>query len=211
MQGRTISSNAGKETYAMAMIILKFVFAVILVLVVCELLFLDITTLGRRKAMRQFPKAAETFGFVRQPSRASKPIGTYTGTYHGYDFKIDPDSNATILLQMEPIDGITEFLTTTGETNFQSSDPQFDSLFKTRLISAELGQRLNHEKRFLAFAADFAKRWRWKANYIQIYSDSIYCSLKYGNGRYIPASVLKDIVPEMVELADRLQTAANGA
>lgn len=211
MQDRKMFRNAGKGNHSMAMIIVKFVLAVMLGLVVCQLLFLDITGLGRRKAMRRFPKAAETYGFVRQPSRASKPIGTYTGTYKGYYFKIDPDSNATILLQMEPVGGITEFLTKKGETNFQSSDPRFDSQFKTRLISTELGQRLNREKQFLEFAAQFARRWRWKANYIQIYSDSIYCSLKYGNGRYIPASVLEDIIPDMVELADRLQTAARGA
>ena len=205
-----MSQNAVKGANSMAMIIVKFVFAVILVLAACELLFLDITSLGRRKAMRQFPVAAKTFGFVRQPSRASKPIGTYTGTYKGYDFKIDPDSNATIQLQMKPIDGIREFITKKGETNFQSGVPQFDSLFKTRLVSEELGQRLRNDKRFFTFAAQFAKRWRWKSNYIQIYSDSIYCSLKYGNGRYIPASVLEQIVPDIVELANFLQAAANG-
>ena len=57
--------NAVKGANSMAMIIVKFVFAVILVLAACELLFLDITSLGRRKAMRQFPVAAKTFGFCQ--------------------------------------------------------------------------------------------------------------------------------------------------
>lgn len=194
----------------MALIIAINVLAVILLLAANRLLFLDITGQGRRKAMQQFPAAAKTFGFVRQKSRPSEPIGTYAGTYQGYAFKLSPDNNATIQLQMKPIDGIREFITKKGDTNFQSSNPQFNGLFKTRLVSAALGQRLDHDKRFLAFAAQFARQWRWESNYIQIYPDSIYCSLKYGNGRYIPASVLKQIIPEMVELANRLQTAANG-
>jgi hypothetical protein len=199
-----------KGAGSVVMIIAIFVLAVILALAANRLLFLDLTGQGRRKAMQQFPAAAKTFGFVRQKSRASQPIGVYAGTYKGYAFKLTPDNNATIELQMKPVEGIREIMTKKGDTNFKSSDPQFNSLFKTRLISAELGQRLDRDKHFLAFAAQFAKQWRWESNYIQIYPDSIYCALKYGNGRYIPASVLKQIIPEMVELANRLQTAAKG-
>jgi len=191
------------------MIILKFIIAIILTLAVCELLFFDITGLGRRKALREFPAAAQQFGFVRQKSRASKPIGDYAGEYRGYHFVVEPDRNATIQLQMKPLEGLKEMMTRKGDSNFESGDASFDGLFKTRRASTEMAGRIQRSPEFLQYAARFAGQWRWKANYIQIHSDAIYCSLKYGNGRYIPASVLAQIVPEMATLADLLQAGAN--
>lgn len=193
------------------MILFKFIVAIILALVVCELLFIDITGLGRRKAQRQFPAAAQQFGFIRQKSRASKPIGDYAGEYGGYHFLIEPDRNATIQLQMKPLEGLDELMTRKGASNFESGDDSFDSRFKTRSASAEMAGRIQQAPEFLQYAATFAGKWRWKANYIQIRPDAIYCSLKYGNGRYIPASALEQIIPEMVKLADLLQSAAQKA
>ena len=193
------------------MILFKFIVAIILALAVCELLFFDITGLGRRKAQREFPAAAKQFGFVRQKSRASKPIGDYAGDYRGYHFFIEPDRNATIQLQMKPLEGLEELMTRKGASNFESGDASFDGLFKTRRASAEMAGRIQGAPEFLQFAAQFAGQWRWKANYIQVYPDAIYCSLKYGNGRFIPASVLEKIIPEMVTFADLLQSATQNA
>ena len=189
------------------MIFMETIIVLLVCLGICEFFHMDITGLGRRKALREFPEAAQKFGFVHKKSRSSRPFGTYTGIYSGYSFKIDPDSNATIHLEMNPVSGLTEFITRKGKTNFDSGDKGFDRFFKTRIVSAELGQKLREATAFLAYTVQFGKRWNGKYNYIQIYKDSIYCSFKYGNGHYIPASVLKKIIPDMVRLADLLQAA----
>jgi len=98
-------------------------------------------------------------------------------------------------------------MTRKGDSNFESGDASFDGAFKTRRASAEMAGKIKGSPELLQFAAQFASHWKWKANYIQVYPDAVYCSLKYGNGRYIPASVLKTIIPEMVTLADLLQAA----
>lgn len=170
---------------------------------ITEFLYLDITGMGRRKAFREFPKAANKFGFTRKKGKTS----TFTGVYDGYSFTIHPKRNATIHLQMKSVPGLKEFITREGETNFSSGDQGFDNLFRTRLVSHQLGQKLSSAKPFIAFAVQFGRRWKSKSNYIQIYNDSIYCSLKYGNGSYIPASVLRQIVPDMVKLANLLRAA----
>ncbi len=190
-----------------ALIISIITIALLLFIGICELLYLDITGLGRRKAFREFPEVAKKFGFIQKKSRSSKPFGTYTGAYSGYNFKIDPDSNATIQLQMNPIPGLKEFITHKGHTNFDSGDQRFDHFFKTRLVSAKLGQKLRKATHFITYAVQFGRAWKGKYNYIQIYSDSIYCSFKYGSGHYIPASILEKIIPDMVKLADLLQAA----
>ena len=190
-----------------ALIISIIIIALLLFLGVCELFYLDITGLGRRKALHEFPEAAKKFGFIQEKSRSSRPFGTYTGTYNGYNFTIDPDSNATVRLHMDPVPGIEEFITRQGQTNFDSGDKGFDNVFKTRLVSAELGQKLREAVAFLAYAVQFGKRWKGKYNYIQIYEDSIYCSFKYGNGRYIPGPVLEKIIPDLAKLAGLLQAA----
>ena len=190
-----------------ALIISIIIIALLLFVGFCELLYLDITGLGRRKALREFPAAAKKFGFIQKKSRSSRPFGTYTGTYKGYNFTIEPDSNATVQLHMDPVPGIEEFITRQGQTNFDSGDKGFDNVFKTRLVSAELGQTLREAVAFLTYTVQFGKRWKGKYNYIQIYKDSIYCSFKYGSGHYIPASVLEKIIPDLVKLADLLQAA----
>ena len=189
------------------LIIVQCIIVLIICLGICEFFYMDITGLGRRKAFREFPEAAKKFGFIQKKSRSSKPFGTYTGIYNGYNFKIDPDSNATVHLEMNPVPGLTEFITRQGQTNFDSGDKGFDNVFKTRLVSAELGQKLREAVAFLAYAVQFGKRWKGKCNYIQIYEDSIYCSFKYGSGHYIPASVLEKIIPDLIKFADLLQAA----
>ena len=180
--------------------------ALLLLWGITQYLNLDILGFGRRKAMREFPEEAKRLGFDLKTSRSGE-FGVYSGKYKGYFFSIDPDSNATIHLQMKPVPGLKEFMTKQGEMNFNSGNKEFDSLFRTRLVSPELGQKLSSAKPFITFAVQFGRRWKSKCNYIQIYDSSIYCSFKYGNGSYIPASILKQIVPEMVKLADLLQSA----
>ncbi len=190
-----------------ALIISIIIIALLLFLGMCELLYLDITGLGLRKALHEFPAAAKELGFIQEKDRSSRPFGTYAGIYNGYNFTIDPDSNATVQLHMNPVPGVEEFSTRQGQTNFDSGDKGFDNFFKTRLVSAELGQKLREAVAFLAYTVEFGKRWKGKYNYIRMYKDSIYCSFKYGSGHYIPASVLEKIIPDLVKLADLLQAA----
>ena len=189
------------------LISIQTIIVLLVCLGICDFFYMDITGLGRRKALRKFPEAAQKFGFIQEKSRSSRPFGIYTGIYKGYNFKINPDSNATIHLEMNPVPGLTEFITRQGQTNFDSGDKGFDKFFKTRLVSPELGQKLREAVAFLTYTVQFGKRWKRKYNYIQIYEDSIYCSFKYGSGRYIPGPVLEKIIPDLVKIADLLQAA----
>lgn len=190
------------------LVIFIIVIACLLFLGVCELLYLDITGLGRRKAVREFPAAAQKFGFSLKKSRSTGQIGLYAGSYNGYHFTVEPDRSATVHLRMKPVPGLEVFITRQGRTNFDSGDPQFDAFFRTRLVSAELGRHLRASSPFVNFAVKFCRRWKGRYDYIQIYPDSIYCAFKYGSGHYIPAPVLEQVIPDMVKLADGLQAAA---
>ena len=192
---------------SLVLIISIIIIALLIFLGVGELFYLDITGRGHKKALREFPEAAEKFGFTSKKGGSARPFGIYAGTYNGYNFTIDPDSNATIQMHMAPVSGLKEFITRQGQTNFDSGDPEFDYFFKTRLVSAELGRKLSNATLLLNYTAQFGKRWKGKYNYIQIYKDSIYCSFKYGSGHYIPGSVLEKIIPDLVKLADLLQAA----
>ena len=170
-----------------------------------ELFFLDILGLGRRKAIHQLPKAAKKFGFKEDKSKTSHNYGKYTGTYGGYNFVVNPESSATIELHMDPVPGLEEIATYRKQTNFDSGNNGFDGFLKTRLVSDDLARKLRDATPFLEHTVQFVKRWKRPCNYFQIYKDTIYFSFKYGMGHYIPASVLEEIVPDLVKLADLLQ------
>ncbi len=174
---------------------------------ITQYLNLDILGFGKRKAMRNFPIEAKKLGFTLKTSRSGE-FGVYSGKYRGYFFTIDPDSNATIHLQMKSIPGLKELTTKQGDTNFKSGDKEFDTLFKTRLASDHLAKKLRQGMPFTTFAVQFGKRWKRKCRFIQFYHDGIYCSLSFGNGSYIPAPVLEQIIPDMVRLADLLTSTA---
>ena len=137
-------------------------------------------------------------------------FGVYSGSYKGYLFSIAPDRQATVHMKMESVPGLQELHTSKGKTNFDSGHHIFDDCFKTRIASEDFKKYLSEIRGFTESASKFCKKWKNKCDYIQIYKDSIYCSLKYGNSSYIPASVLKEIVPDMAELGAELQQEHQG-
>ena len=169
-----------------------------------EFLFLDLTGLGKKKARKHFPIAAQSLGFKLKERRNPGNIGTYEGRYEGYNFAIETDQSAKVLLDMRPVRGIQEIKTTQGGLDFNTGS-KFDKLFTAREADSSLRQRIVDAKHFQDIATQMAQRWKRATSSIRITESQIICKFKYGSSSYIPASVLKEIVPQMVAVADAIQ------
>ena len=190
------------------LVILITIGAFLLFLGITQYLDLDILGIGRRKAMREFPKEAERLGLSLK-TRRPKEFGVYKGKYKGYFFTIDPDSNATIYLRMKTLPGLA-LNTIYHKTNFNTGNSTFDHLFTERRASPKIRENLCKSTELINFVGVFGNRWKGKYRFIRVVEDGIYFSFKYGSGHYIPASILEKIMSDMVKLAELIQDAAKG-
>ena len=175
-----------------------------------EFFYLDLTGIGKRKAIKEFPVAAQELGFKLTKKRSSQNFGFFSGQYRKYEFDITPDYSAKIILKMQPIKGLEQISTASGNIEFMSQNSQFDKLFKTREATKEFAPVIQQATRFQKAAITFSQQWQRPSDYIGIDNNEIRITLKYGHGSYIPASVLKKIIPDMVELADIIQQDLGG-
>ena len=170
-----------------------------------EFFYLDFTGIGKRKAIKEFPIAAQELGFELTSKRSSQNFGFFNGHYQGYEFNITPDYSAKIILTIKPIQGLKEISTAPGSIIFTSQNQQFDNLFKTREATKKLSPIIQQATRFQKTALAFGHKWQRPTDFIGIDENEIRVTLKYGHGSYIPASVLKEIIPDIVKLADAIQ------
>lgn len=184
---------------------LIFIFSGIIFIALGEFLYLDYTGLGKRKALKEFPAAAKEFGFELTKKRSSQSFGFFTGHYDGYDFNITPDYSAKITLKMKTIKGLNEISTAPGNIDFVCQNPLFNKMFKTRQSTEDVIPVIQQATRFHKGAIAFAQQWRRPSDYIGINDSEIRVTLRYGHGSHIPASVLRQIIPDMITLADTIQ------
>ncbi|MCK5687790.1 hypothetical protein KAI87_00905 [Myxococcota bacterium] len=173
-------------------------------LAVGEYLFLDMTGIGKRKAIKEFLAIATSLGFKVKEKRSAQNFGTLKGRHGGYHFIIKPD-DAKVIIEIPDIKGLKEISTWKGEINFSSENKEFDKIFRTRLIAKSLIDTIKSGHKFQEAAIAFVQKWHRQTEIITIEGYQIICIVKYGFTSYIPASVLKEIVPELTELADAIQ------
>lgn len=170
-----------------------------------EFFYLDMTGLGKKKAIKEFPIAIKRLGFSLSHQGSAQTFGFIQGRIGRYGFYISPDYGAKVALRMPSIAGLVGMSTVKGTITFDSENKGFDRTFRTREVSGEIKATTQFASRFLESATSFAKKWNCATDFIGIDEGEIVVTLRYGHGTYIPASVLEEIVGDMVVLADEIQ------
>ncbi len=170
---------------------------------VSDLLYMDLLGIGRSKAKRQLPVIAQKMGLKETGAGPSKLFSKYSGKYSGYNVEVDPESSL-ITVHMDPIPSLS-LSTYEKDVQFDTGNQLVDKYFKERKASDDISRQLVQSEAFLQRLQAFMENRRDICRFIVIQYDMIKCGMKFGNGHYIPASILEPVTSELVGLADALQ------
>lgn len=186
---------------------MKTVFSTLTLLIavwmMSELLFLDVFGIGRFVAKKKFPETAEKMGLRAISPTKNKSFSNYIGTYGGFEVEVTPEISS-IKVTMKRIPGL--FLNTfQKDVSFDTGNRTLDRFFTARQAPSDTYEKLVANKRLIRFLADFIEKWKRKISNVDIEPVYVECRMKYGNGHYIPASVLEPMTSDLVKIAQLLQ------
>ncbi len=169
--------------------------------------------LGRRRAERELPQAAEKMGLQFNQGEYKSEIGSISGTYQEHEVLVRPDKPAIIVRYQKQIDGID--LSTWSpsglrrpEINFDSGNREFDRLFKKRKVAKQLSEKFQAAP--LVFEAIVAFRRKWRRVIAQIDLDTMRFSIWMKNRlavSYVSAAEMEGMLPEMTNIVSAIENA----
>lgn len=194
-------------------IILVVVIIFLALFLLDRVLFLDMSRLGWKRAKVKMPDVARRFNLTYLPSPQKHQMGAAKGIFGGYEVSIEPDSNASIKIEIPGLSalhisttapGIAPFAE--GMENFDFGNPDIDRLFRTRRVEA--GKRVvsDTDSKNLAATLEFFQKWKFKIRYLKLSMGTMTCSFKYGQATYIPDSALNELLTRLTALASTLET-----
>jgi len=188
---------------------LEILVGLILLWGVSELLFLDLFGLGRYRTRKKFPAVAERMGLTAESRWSWHVFPEYKGIYNGHQVVID-HSDASVEVALPSIPGLS--LNTFGSRKtFNNGNPLLDRFFSERTGPECLKKALSEDAELAQTMKRVIRRWRYKMKVMDIESQYVKCKMKFGNGRYVPASVVEPLTKDLVAIAEQLQNACAGA
>lgn len=175
---------------------------------------MTLSPLARRISWKKLPKEAERLGLEYYKSKYNHEFGTITGNIRGHEVEVEPDSDARVtvtfnrrrinLAMSRPYSRPEE-----GMEDFSTPSTAFNLIFRTRRAAPELAEIFRVDRDLLRAFHRFYLRWMWRLDSIYVSENRIMCSFTYGQYFFyrIPASYLKMIVNDMVDLAEGLESA----
>jgi hypothetical protein len=188
---------------------LEILVGLVLLWVVSELLFLDIFGFRRYATRRNFPAVAKRMGLAADAHWSWHISPEYSGTFEGHQVSIDHTS-ASVEIALPTIQGLS--LNTFGDRKtFDTGNSLLDRFFSERMGPECLKQALNENAELVQTMERVIRKWRFKMKVMDIESQYVRCKMKYGNGRYVPASVAEPLTRDLIAIAEQLQVACTDA
>ena len=78
---------------------------------------------------------------------------------------------------------------------------QFDSFFKTRMVSEEIAERLSQAERPNELLKPFRGPYYRELKQLNVTPNGVSCILNFGNPPHIPVPAIEVLLPAMIELA----------
>jgi hypothetical protein len=188
------------------------------------LFFLTYLTLRRKrsergKATQDFPAFAQAEGLQHQ-QRQPGEIGVLTGTYQGFELRVDPDEGAKIWLRFTHAPKV-ELRTfkfhkrqPAGMEPLLSSYQTFEGYFADRYVGPAVNELLSKLEEDLDAIVRDLKTAPHRVIALSITSEGIECRLQVERIAYISTDTLRYLLPRLVRLAkvfDVPEAAAGGA
>ena len=178
-----------------------------------QVLYLDITRLGWRRAKSAMPEIARKLSLTYEPATQQHHMGTIHGKYRGRYVRVDPDCLATIRIELP---GLSYIRLSTSDprrlnipermTSFDSGNISFDRFFRSRLAAVPLHIHPDFHASNTHQVEQFSKSWKSRLRYLKLSNGVLTGSFKYGQASYIPTTLIERFLSELVLLADALES-----
>ncbi len=170
-----------------------------------------------RIAFRRLPSAAGSMGLKHKKSDYIKAFGKLRGTVKGHEIEVEPfaSMNPVIRVRYKNTHKGLEFslskpLYRTGKkvVDFKTYDWRFNATFGTKRASKDVAVLLSDNRKLISLINSFYFNWIFRLDSFIIGSDDIFCRLRYGFYffPYIPAATLKKLIPQLVEIAEEIDS-----
>lgn len=170
--------------------------------------------IARKMTWRHLPVVAKKLGLDHINSRHYSEFGKLSGTIQGHQVIVEPDENAKIIVHFKSAKPV-QFWTKknrqkpTGEMpEFKTHNWTFNYIFKTRRADEKIAKTFIDSPDLIVLFNQFYIKRIWSLESIYVSDQAIYCEFNYGHPfyPYIPASVLENILKEIIDLTDHCDT-----
>ncbi len=164
---------------------------------------------GHVVARNQYPALAEELGLSYRASRYASGVGRMSGIYEGYQVVVDPDDQRHIRVVLPDSPGVELWMHAhnrrppPGMQSFQPENRQLSALFRTAhgtpsgIEAVQRAEELETTARRL--------RGMRELKSLSVTESGITAVLDYGNPPFIPASVVRTMLRDLVQIASNLQ------
>ncbi len=179
---------------------------------VTEALYFDMGGFGWRKAKQQFGEYGQALGLEFIAPDFDYQIGQLAGTYESHEVRILPDEQARIEVQLNVPERVElstlpfhRKIPPSGMKQVESRYSSFNRFFKTRYAAPGLARQLAESESLAEFLEVFQEKWGRQLEYLTLSDTTLTASLRYGWQSYIPGDVVKTLLPDLIELAERFE------
>jgi hypothetical protein len=165
---------------------------------------------GYVAARADYPALAHELGLVYRPSRYKTGVGSLSGTIDGFKLVVDPDDQRRVWLSWPEPPGVVLYRKSDtkrpppGYTPIRFKNPRTVAFFSTTLATAVAARKFAEGDEFEPFVRSLANLSALKD--ASITSAGISLSFDFGTPPFIPAAVLRRVVPAMISLARSLSS-----
>ncbi len=167
---------------------------------------------GKSRAKREAPATAAALG-LRFLQAETHGIGEFKGRFGGREITVDMDLPLIRIWLRAPrgctLSSMRPFGIPADQVPFDFGDRQLDGMFPTRYGLAAIAKRVQVQPDTPKLVKAFRCRWRRPIKFLHVDDGMLDCKL-YVLRMYIPARVLTDILPDLIELAAALEPTLNG-
>ena len=162
---------------------------------------------ARKRAERQLPELASELGLEYRTAPGLGGLGKLSGVLGGCRVWIDPAEAALVRVYFP--DPIEISLRTyehgkrppPGTERFDAEDEAVNGFFVERYASPALADALFEDARLGACLGSVRAATRARLENMAVSSEGIECQLNYKKPTYIPASMLRQLLPALLDLA----------
>jgi len=163
---------------------------------------------GHESARAEYPSLATELGLTYRSSRYATGVGTLTGSIDGYKVVVDPDEQRRIAVSFEVAPGVVLHhrpdtrRPPPGHAPIRFRNQRVAGFFRTCLATPEGAQLLAEGtilEPFVTLVGDLRA-----LKDVSITSSGMVATFDFGSPPFIPARVVRAIVPAMIRLAQTL-------
>jgi len=175
---------------------------------------MTIDPLFKKISWRQLPKVAGKLSLKCKQSRDYSKFGELSGKIQKHKVLVTPDDNKKLIVffkskyQIDISTYKSNYRPTSDEPDFNTQNWKFNKIFKTRRANIELSDSIDKYPELTNYLVSFYMRWIWHLDFICIEESHISCAFNYGAPfhLYLPANVLQKILPELIVLAQQIDS-----